>query len=271
MVFFRPELPEWGSTLRGLGGSKDPPRPYVIRQPEPRTLGDRGGVMRLDVVLFGHGSFLAPFVLTAVEDASRGGIGRQGTRFRIDEIRVRGREGGGVIVDQQRGGPYRLQLPEPDDLAAYAERRWRTLAGDGQEATHDLRLLTTTPVRMKRDQRFPKPEPGLLLASILQRLSNLAVLYGDAPEQDHPFEAWKAQLARAVEEGAIRLYSNSKRSHRYSYANRAEYPMNGHELALEASVPRELARILLVSEITHIGSSTTMGMGQVEVRARVDE
>jgi len=226
------------------------PHPFVFRFPDGGHV-RAGDVFTVDLTLLGEGIGLLPYFIHAIHLQGERGLGRDGVRFSVGEIRT----AGGTVV--KRDGEQAVTVPDPE--GELPELPLCPPSG----TRRDVALRLITPCKLvaggKTCGRF---HLSALVGSLLRRYSMLQAFHGDGqPELD--FRAWKESAAAARD---VTDRTRPVRVRRYS--NRQGRAMEFHGLLGSVSIgecPEALARLLAVGEIVHAGKATAFGFGAIRV------
>lgn len=249
---FEPE-----SLGEGPSGLADWPRPFVFRAShlDGRTLHPRDH-FHFDVHLFQlQGPTIAYFVLTFAQLAKEGlGPGR-GRAFltAVDQLDL-----AGVRLTRLFDG-------EKFCGTAEVEPSWVPLdAADGPISRIQVRFLTPTELKAAH-QIAARPEFGILMNRVRDRLSTLSALYGEGPlEVD--FAAFGARASR-VQMTSCRLAD--VHTMRLSTRTGQTHPLDG--FVGVAEYEGDLAEFVPYLEAAHysgVGRQTTWGKGEILVTGR---
>lgn len=178
-----------------------------------------------------------------------------------DEARLQGALKG--ITDfglgRQEG---RLHL---DDVAVVGERAH--VAELAQVSTSHQRAVVSfeTPVWVETKGKLPEPlELPVLVRAIYRRLCTICALYGQLDEADDARVSTLDELAR--EARVTRRSLQKVRWERHSLERNRRHPMKGlwGTLEIEGELG-ELAGVLQLAEVVHVGKATSHGLGRIRV------
>lgn len=186
----------------GPSGLQDPPRPFVLRAAHlDGVTVEAGQAFTFDVHLFLTADPPVEYFVLAFSQLADTGLGPSRGRVRLetvdliglaptDEVHARIFADGRFLVPD---------LPKPLEIPL--------AGGEAEAADPELRIRFTAPMELKQNGRIAaRPEFGLLLTRIVERLSNLCTMYGDAPPQwDWRGLVERAQAVRLVEWRVDRL------------------------------------------------------------------
>ncbi|MGF1642987.1 MAG: CRISPR system precrRNA processing endoribonuclease RAMP protein Cas6 [Thiotrichales bacterium] len=241
------ETPPPPATER-LRGAIAAPHPFVL-SPDPglRALSP-GEVTHLDLTLIGRAQQHLPYMVHALSEAGKTGIGRDDGRFEITRIAQEAELGSDQwhpIFDGKTLAPLppsnASQPPAPQATA--------------------LRLLT--PMRLKYADRLMTPERFEsigLISNLLRRLSLLSHFHADRPfEYDYAAMQTHAR-ALNVAAPALEWYDWT----RYSNRQRTTMQMGGllGRVELGGAALEALWPLLWFGQWIHAGKATSMGLGR---------
>jgi len=225
------------------------PHPFVL-EPDLAQTGalPAGAAATLGVVLFGHGNRCLPYVLHALDQAGRRGVGR-GTLV-LEQVEQ------AVAGDRWRGiyAPGEALTPAPPQVPPWPPCPDR------------FRLALETPLRLKQEGHHLTPEAfqfGALFANLLRRISLLTAFHTDTPlETDF---AGLTRAARSLAAAATRLRWHEWT--RYSSRQDALLQMGGllGEVTLAGAGLAPFWPYLWLGQWTHAGKGTSMGLGKYRV------
>lgn len=226
------------------------PHPFVLRAwGEDRARVGGGDLVTIEVILVGRAIDLLPHVMVAVGRMAMRGLGRERLPLRLVGIdQLEGREGRArTLFDSQRQvdqvQPEGLQVP---DISAAVEIELLTptnLVSDGRS----LRQLEFAP----------------LVRALLRRASALSAFHCNAAlELDY-----RALVDRAGTVHVAQADTRHVSFKRYSSRQGQRVPQEGlvGRARLEGDALRELAPLLALGEVVHVGKGTAMGMGRYQI------
>ena len=238
----------------GPSGLADPPRPFVFRAAhlDGRTL-PTGSPFHFDVHLFLlRDTAIAYFVLAFAQLVRQGlGPGRaQAALTRVDQLDPAGEAierifDGATLHAAARAEPSSLPLEMPRD------------------PVHSLQVRFVTPMELKSGHQLAeRPEFGILLARIRDRLSTLGALYGSGPlEMD-----FAAFGLRASAVAMTRCELTHETVTRFSTRTRQSHPLGGFTgIAEYAGDLTEFVPFLIAAQFAGVGRQTTWGKGEIAI------
>ncbi len=238
----------------GPSGLADPPRPFVFRAAhlDGRTV-QPGESFYFDVHLFDLQELvIGYFVQAFVQLVSEGlGPGRaQSALTSVDLLDVSGE----VVRRLFDGVSLSASQIEPCSLSLEAWCR----------PVPRVEVSFSTPMELKADHGVvERPEFGVLLARLRDRLSILRALYGAGP-----LEIDFAEFGRRAEAIAMtRCEIRHKEVTRFSTRTRQSHPLGGFVGVAEYEGElREFIPYLIAGQFTGVGRQTTWGKGEISVR-----
>ena len=243
------------SAISAPSGLADPPRPFVFRAAhlDGRTVG-RGSQFHFDVHLFDlDETVIAYFIVTFAQLAREGlGPGRAPTSLTaVEQLDVSGHKvrqifDGSVILSTAPLEPCCVSL----DPAPVPLRR--------------VRVRFVTPMELKSGHQLAeRPDFGILLARIRDRIGTLGDLYGATRLHMMDFAAFGR---RAETVAMTRCELAHETVTRFSTRTRQTHPLGGFvgvaEYAGELAV---FMPFLLAAQFAGVGRQTTWGKGEIAV------
>ena len=244
---------------RGPSGLADWPRPFVFRamhlDGQTFASGDR---FHFDLNLFDHETSAIAYLVLAFAQLAREGLGPGRRRVELINVAQLNDRGNAVatLFEDGRLPPAQNVLPLEFDLAA-----------TGPEVSH-LQITFLTPTELKSSQEIAaRPDFGILMARIRDRISTLRELYGGGPlEIDFRAFAQRAsqiQMTRC-ELSTVNVDRRSSRTGQIhglgGFTGQADYTGN-----LTRFIP-----YLKCAQWTGVGRQTVWGKGAIALEVNVD-
>ena len=235
------------------------PRPIVIQPPghEPPRSWKAGDQLRFSVTLFGRAIDSFPFLLVAVRNMGRRGLGKNRHPFALDSaVDLLADEASLYVAtsDENRlGTPRRMTASDLTDM--------ESCGGNSMQRMH---LRFCTPLRLRRHgKEVSDLTPELLVDALLGRLQSLVEFHcgGGAPL----LRTALLDMARNI--GIDSNGLTIRRLSRWSNRQRQEVPLDGlcGELVLSGKELVDLAPLILAGEVMRVGKGTVFGLGHYEV------
>lgn len=234
-----------------LGKASAAPHPFVLCPSAAAGTYRPGAVLTLELTLFGHGNRQLPYVIHALEQAGRRGIGTDRGELQLTEV---------------------LQQPEAGDwqpIYRPGERLMPLPVGEPAAPPCPERLCVTlhTPLRLRNRGHNVTPESltfGALFANLLRRISLLMRFHADAA----PVADFAALVRRAhtvpLRERQLRWQEWT----RYSSRQRTTMQLGGVVGTFELDGGPALDPFwpwLWLGQWTHAGKGTSMGLGAYRI------
>jgi hypothetical protein len=209
-----------------------------------------GANLLLEVILFGRGTDYLPFVLYALQEMGREGVGPERTPLLLRSA---------DLLSQRPRRIYEGLSLAPGPYASPAS----LLVAGGAEG--DLRLSFVTPTRIVFGGELARDLPLHVVArALLRRVSSLAHFH-EGIELDLDF-AGLVERASRVPTRAARLSWVDE--HRHSARQGRAQTLGGAIGEVDyAGVPAEIGDLLALGELCHVGKATAFGFGRLERRA----
>jgi hypothetical protein len=252
---------------------KQPLRPRVSVSPPPgvvpserRILLRPGDAISFDLVLLGRAIDYMPYIVFAVSEMARRGLGANRTRFELDEVTMLGLAGERPIYSgrtQRISTAPDARLPLADLIRDRLDARSSATHHSSLSTHHcSLRFLAPTRIRIEGDAQFSLSF-DLLIRSLLRRLSLLAEVHGRGPLNVD----YRGLIERATQ---VRVKQSRLRwsdFERYSNRQRCKMKLGGFvgEIEYEGEAIDEFLPLIAAGEILHVGSNTTFGLGLYEI------
>lgn len=231
-------------------GKKDAkqPHPYIIVPfSGHKTYFAEGDSFGFELTLIGNANSHVNHVLMAITAMGDIGVGKEHKKFRAVSLEVLSTD----LVYENLGYLSRIPLIGYSHLPVVS-------------ANDKLCLTLQTPLRLSKDSKpyFDVPEFAHFIEILLNRLMQLAVLYGDA--ESTIFEQ-KGQWIQGTESINVHLpnreFSNQTR---FSGTQNTKMKFDGilGDILLEGNELNKWTPLLVMGSWLHVGSTTTFGLGK---------
>jgi hypothetical protein len=246
--------------------------PLPQSQPERRIFLRPGDPISFDLVLLGRAIDYMPYIVYAVSEMARRGLGANRTRFELDGVTMLGLSAERPIYSgrtQRISTPPDARLPLSDLIRARLQIGSSHTQHSALSAHHCLlRFHTPARIRIEGNAQFSLSF-DLLIRSLLRRLSLLAEVHGRGPlDLDYRGLIERAAQVR-TRQSRLRWWDFE----RYSNRQRCKMKLGGFvgEIEYEGEAISEFLPLIAAGEILHVGSNTTFGLGLYDiVRNAVD-
>jgi len=228
---------------------------------EPRRNLKTGDQLTFGLMLMGRATEYMPYVVYAVSEMARHGLGADRGRFELSEVALIDEHGAAQKI--YSGETQRLAVPgqATKRLSDLISRRLEQLAAtDGfSTGTIGLRFMTPTRIRVEGDLQVGLSFE-LLARNLLRRVSLLAAVHGQAP--------LAVDYRRLIDlAGSVKTHSLSLRWwdwERYSNRQQTKVSLGGFvgEICFAGDALGEFLPLIAAGEILHIGTGTSFGLGK---------
>src|SRR5215213_3445615 len=224
----------------------------------------RGDQVAFELSLLGRATEYMPYVVYAVSEMARHGLGADRGRFELDEVALVDEHGASRRIFS--GETQRITVPNQatKNLSDLIGRRLEQLAESDYFRADMIGMSFVTPARIRVEGDLQVGLSfDLLVRNLLRRVSLLAAVHGRAP-LDLDYRGL-IELA-----GSVKTHSSSLRWwdwERYSNRQRTKMNLGGFvgEIFYEGEAVRELLPLLAAGEILHIGGGTSFGLGKYHI------
>ncbi|MBX3280756.1 MAG: CRISPR system precrRNA processing endoribonuclease RAMP protein Cas6 [Acidobacteria bacterium] len=250
-----------------LRGQQQAPHPFLLNPPAPivsargfqRLALSAGDEITFELLLAGRAIEYLPYVIYAVSEMARRGLGADRTGFVLTSVIAQTGEGRGAELysgDTQRLAPADRAS---ESLAALVRRRLEQIPSDEQIR---LRFLTPTRIRVDGDLQSSLGF-DLLARNLLRRLSLLIAVHGPRPLALD----FRGLIARAAEAETTSAALQWWDWERYSNRQGTKMKLGGFvgDIAYRGPAVDELRALLAAGELLHIGAGTSFGLGRYEI------
>ncbi len=226
------------------------PHPFVLQLPDWKRNMQNG--YTLDLLIFGNGQRFFPYMLYALQNAGKEGIGGARQVFELQQVEKQRQNGDWEVV-------YRF-----GELGAFEE----TSNGSLPPMPEAIELTLHTPMRIKQHGHNINAENfqfGVFFSILLRRISMLTYFHTDTP-LDTDFANLTQRAREKNFSGKQLKWFDWKR---YSSRQDAEMSMGGviGKVTLNMHGLDDFWPYLWLGQWTHVGKATSMGLGQYSLRA----
>jgi len=259
--------PEWD---RGA----DPPRPLVIDPPlDERVEYAAGDRFEFGVTVLGSAGKLLPYVVLALGDAGKAGIGR---RYQCDGLWTRGRF---EVERVDLANPFSeaAETLYPTDAPSAAQLMFRSprspltsrdldQALNCHQACNEINLDFLTPTRLvRKGETLRQFDLIAFLQRLRERLEALERRYGQPDESGASCTFYATSLADRLE--LVRSDTRWQEVRGYSTRQKQAVPLGGFtgSVTLRGDIA-PLLPFLAWGQLTHVGKDATKGNGWYRLR-----
>lgn len=219
-----------------------------------------------ELLLMGRAIEHLPYVVYAVSEMGRRGLGACRARFDLAQVMTLEENGAGLQVYCGQSQRFTFSGQSAGSLSDLINRRMDSLTESGacNLSTLKLRFLTPTRIRVNGDLQA-ELSFELLVRNLLRRVSLLAAVHGDgSPALDY---------RRLIELAArVETFRSDLRWHdweRYSNRQREKMKLGGFlgEVEYIGEAVNQLLPLIIAGEILHVGAGTSFGLGKYRIIA----
>ena len=237
------------------------PHPFVLRPPEDdRTRYVPGDFLEGEMILIGRAREYLPYFFMALQVMGDLGLGRGRGKMALREaFELDGRGNPGKRLFSAEDG----FLHRAEDLAFHQMRR--RAEAESEEAPPAVRLLLTTPLRLKFAERLIEDVScHHLVRALLRRASSLAFFHTGTDPSDYDFRG----LIRAAEAVETDSHLHWVEWERYSSRQKTAMLLGGVTGTLTLrGVSHEILSLLRFGEQVHAGKAASFGLGRYVIEA----
>ncbi|MGA9772995.1 MAG: CRISPR system precrRNA processing endoribonuclease RAMP protein Cas6 [Blastocatellia bacterium] len=232
--------------------------------PNERLKFAAGDELRFRLTLMGRANDYLSYVIHAVSEMARRGLGAERSGFVLHSVAVLGESGGSETIYTEGNKRALVPLDSVKTLSDLLEARLRGLEQAGVNPSDVVKLRFTTPTRIRVEGDLQTSlNFELLIRNLLRRVSMLMAVHG----QSQLDLGYKELIARATR---VRINAASLRWHDWQrYSNRQETKMKlgGFigEIEYTGESITKLLPLIVAGEILHVGTSTSFGLGKYEI------
>jgi hypothetical protein len=229
-----------------------------------------GDEITFGLTLIGRAIEYLPYVVYAVSEMARRGLGFERARFQLTEVDLIDKHDDRRLI--YSGDSHRIAVPADSatSLAELIRTRLAQIAEAGalppnpQPPTTALRIRFITPTRIRVDGDL---QAGLsfelLVRNLLRRVSLLCAVHGSAPlELDY-----RGLIAEAASVATVKNDLQWCDWDRYSNRQQTKMTLGGFlgEVEYEVEATAEFLPLLVAGELFNVGTGTTFGLGSYEL------
>ena len=239
-------------------------RSPVTADPDSRHRLSQGERLTFGLLLMGRAVEYLPYVVYAVSEMARRGLGVARTPFKLTEVAMIDENGNRKPI--YSGESQRISVPDSatmrlSDLICRRLDQLATMSGFSAE-TLRLKFLTPARIRVEGDLQVGMSFE-LLVRNLLRRVSMLAAVHGRARlELDY-----RGLIDRAGEaetrSSALRWFDLE----RYSNRQQTKMSLGGFtgEVEYAGKAIVEFLPLITAGELLHLGAGTSFGLGRYEI------
>jgi hypothetical protein len=226
----------------------------------------RGDELVFDLLLVGRAVEYMPYVVYAVSEMAKRGLGANRVPFNLTEVAIVNENGLAQTI--YSGGSQRITVPSQatKSLTELVQSRLQQLRATDILFIDEIRLNFRTPARIRVDGDLQQALTfELLVRNLLRRISLLAMVHGSGRLDVN----YRALIDRAA---SVRTRTSGLHWRDWErYSNRQRIKMNmggfvgGIEYAGEAI--QEFIPLIIAGEILHVGTGTSFGLGRYQLVA----
>ncbi len=237
-------------------------RSPVTDSPDERRHMSQGDGLTFGLLLMGRATEYLPYVVYAVSEMARRGLGASRTPFELTEVAMIDESGNRNPI--YRGETQRVIVPDSATmkLSDLIGRRLDRLAFSAN--TLKLKFLTPARIRVEGDLQL-KMSFELLARNLLRRISTLAMVHGRTQlELDY-----RGLIALAADVSISTFALRWFDLERYSNRQRTKMNLGGFigEVEYTGKVIKEFIPLIAAGELLNVGTGTSFGLGRYEIVA----
>jgi CRISPR-associated endoribonuclease Cas6 len=225
-----------------------------------------GDELIFDLILMGRAVEYMPYVVYAVSEMAKRGLGANRVPFNLNQVSVIDEHGFAQTI--YSGGGRRITVPNEatKSLTELIQSRFEQLRATDTLYLDELRLNFRTPARIRVDGDLQQALTFELLArNLLRRISLLAAVHGSRRLDVN----YRALIDRASTVRTRTSELHWRDWERYSSRQRIKMNMGGFVGGIEylGEAIQEFIPLIIAGEILHIGTGTSFGLGRYQLVA----
>jgi hypothetical protein len=229
-----------------------------------------GDKITFGLTLIGRSIEYLPYVVFAVSEMARRGLGFERARFQLTEVHLIDKHDERKLI--YSGDSHRIAVPADSatSLAELVRTRLEQITEGGaltpnpQALSPALRLRFVTPTRIRVDGDLQAGMSfELLVRNLLRRVSLLCAVHGTAPlELDY-----RGLIAEAASVATVKSDLHWCDWDRYSNRQQTKMTLGGFVGKIEyaGQLLDQFQPIVSAGEILHLGGSSAFGLGEYEI------
>lgn len=225
-----------------------------------------GDELVFDLILMGRAVEYMPYVIYAVSEMAKRGLGVNRVRFDLSKVSLIDEQGFATTI--YSGDAHCISVPDQatKNLSNLIDSRLEQLRTTNSLCLDELKLKFQTPARIRADGDLQiKLDFDLLVRNLLRRVSLLAAIHGSAPLNVN--YRGLIDLASSIQTKLSRLHWWDWE--RYSNRQRTKMKMGGFLGGIEymGDAIAEFLPLIVAGEILHVGTGTSFGLGKYRLVA----
>jgi hypothetical protein len=223
-----------------------------------------GDVLVFSLTLIGRATEYLPYIVYAVSEMARCGLGFERARFELSSIALLDESGQRETIYTLGNQRSLIPIDAVNSLRDLIEARVQGLENAGRKPTDGLRLRFRTPTRIRVDSDLQaRMRFELLIRNLLRRVSVLAAVHGQSKlDLDY-----RGMIARAEVVRVSRTLLSWHDWERYSNRQETKMKLGGFtgEIEYAGGAIEEFMPLVIAGEMLHVGAGTSFGLGKYDV------
>jgi hypothetical protein len=226
----------------------------------------QGDELVFDLLLVGRAVEYMPYVVYAVSEMAKRGLGANRVPFDLSQVAVVDKDG--FVESIYSGGSQRITVPSQaiKGLSEFIQSRLDQLRANDILCLDEVRLNFRTPARVRVNGDLQQALTfELLIRNLLRRISLLAAVHGHRRLDVN----YRALIERA---SSVKTRTSGlcwRDWERYSNRQKMKMSMGGFIGGIEyvGEAIQEFIPLIIAGEILHVGSGTSFGLGRYQLVA----
>ena len=242
---------------------------WLVRSPVVAERNNRrhlrpGDVLVFSLTLIGRATEYLPYVVYAVSEMARRGLGFERARFELSSVALLDESGKHekiyTVGDQHSLTP----IDAVNSLRDLIKARLQEIEHTVRKPTDELRLRFRTPIRIRVEGDLQASiRFELLIRNLLRRISVLTAVHGQSKlDLDY-----RGLIARAETVRVSRSLLSWHDWERYSNRQETKMKLGGFigEIEYAGGAIEEFMPLIIAGEILHVGAGTSFGLGKYDI------